>query len=39
MHWRKAPSQSNGKLFYIVVLALSASVTVTAILLVLHRHV
>jgi len=39
MHWRKAPSQSNGRLFYIVVLALSASVAITALLLVLHRHV
>ena len=39
MHWRKAHGGSNGKLFYIVVLALSASVAVTAILLVLHRHV
>ena len=39
MHWRKAHSESNGKLFYIVVLALSASVAVTALLLVLHRHV
>jgi hypothetical protein len=38
MHWRKAPSESNGKVFYIVVLALSASVAVTTILLVLHRH-
>jgi hypothetical protein len=38
MHWRKAPSESNGKLFYIVVVALSASVALTAVLLVLHRH-
>ena len=38
MHWRKAPSRSNGKLFYIVVLALSASLALTTLLLVLHRH-
>ena len=38
MHWRKAPSQSSGKVFYIVVLALCVSLAVTTVLLVLHRY-
>ena len=33
MHWRKVPSRSNGKVFYVVVLALIA---VSTVLLVLH---
>ena len=37
MHWRKSHSESNGKIFYIVILALSASVAVATALLVLHR--
>jgi hypothetical protein len=37
MHWRKAPSRSDGRVFYVVIAALSASVIVTTALLVLHR--
>ena len=38
MHWRKVPT-SDGKVFYIVMLALGASAALTTALLVLHRHV
>jgi hypothetical protein len=37
VHWRKAPSGSNGKVFYVVIAALAASVVLTTALLVLHR--
>jgi hypothetical protein len=37
MHWRKAPSGSNGKVFYVVIAALFASAALTTALLVLHR--
>jgi hypothetical protein len=36
MHWRKVPSRSNGKVFYGVVLALTALVAVSTALLILH---
>jgi hypothetical protein len=36
MHWRKVPSGSNGKVFYVVVLALTALIAVSTALLVLH---
>ncbi len=36
MHWRKVPSRSNGKVFYLAVLALTALVAVSTLLLVLH---
>jgi hypothetical protein len=36
MHWRKVPSRSNGKVFYGVVLALTALVALSTALLVLH---
>jgi hypothetical protein len=36
MHWRKVPSRSNGKVFYIVVLSLTALVAVSTVLVVLH---
>jgi hypothetical protein len=39
MHWRKAPSGLDGKVFYFVVMALTASVALTTALLVLYRHV
>jgi hypothetical protein len=39
MHWRRAPRGSTGKVFYIVVGALSASVVVTTALLVLRHYV
>ena len=35
MHWRKVPSSSNGK---VVILALTALVAVSTVLLVLHFH-
>jgi hypothetical protein len=38
MHWRKVPGKANGKVFYIVVSALTASVAVATTLLVLHFH-
>ena len=38
MHWRKVPSGSNGKVFYVVVLAVTALVAVSTVLLVLHFH-
>jgi hypothetical protein len=38
MHWRKAPSGSTGKVFYVVIVALVASFALTTALLVLHRH-
>jgi hypothetical protein len=38
MHRRKVPSRSNGKAFYVVVLALTALVAVSTVLLVLHFH-
>jgi cell division protein FtsL len=38
MHWRKVPSSSNGKVFYVVLLALTALVAVSTVLLVLHFH-
>jgi hypothetical protein len=38
MHWRKVPSSSNGKVFNVVVLALTALVAVSTVLLVLHFH-
>jgi hypothetical protein len=37
MHWRKAPSRSNSRIFYIVIAALSATLILTTALLVLHR--
>jgi hypothetical protein len=37
MHWRKAPSQSDGKSFYMVIAALSASAIFTTALMILHR--
>jgi hypothetical protein len=37
MHWRKAPSGSDGKVFYVVVAAVFASAALTSALLVLHR--
>jgi hypothetical protein len=36
MHWRKVPEKANGKVFYGVVLALTALVAVSTALLVLH---
>jgi hypothetical protein len=39
MHWRKVPSKSDGKVFYAVIAALFASVTLTTALLVLLHHV
>ena len=36
MHWRKVPNRSNGKVFYVVVLALTGLVAVLTVLLVLH---
>jgi hypothetical protein len=36
MHWRKVRSRSNGKVFYVVVLALTGLVAVSTVLLVLH---
>jgi hypothetical protein len=39
MHWRKAPSGSDGRAFYVVVMALFASAALTTALLVLHRLV
>jgi hypothetical protein len=36
MHWRKVPSRSNGKVFYVVALALTGLVAVSTLLLVLH---
>jgi hypothetical protein len=38
MHWRKAPGEANGKVFYIVVSVLFASVALTTTLLALHFH-
>jgi hypothetical protein len=38
MHWRKVPGKTNGKVFYIVVSALFASVALTTTLLILHFH-
>ena len=38
MHWRNVPSSSNGKVFYVVLLALTALVAVSTVLLVLHFH-
>jgi hypothetical protein len=35
MHWRKAPSRSDGRVFYVVITALSASVLLTTAWLVL----
>jgi hypothetical protein len=34
MHWRKAPTGSDGRVFYIVASALTASVAATTILLI-----
>jgi hypothetical protein len=39
MHWRKAPSGSAGKVFYVVIAALFASVALMTALLVLHHFV
>jgi hypothetical protein len=36
MHWRKAPSRSNGRAFYAIIAALFVSVVLTTALLVLH---
>ena len=36
MHWRKVPEKANGKVFYGVVLALTALAAVSTALLVLH---
>jgi hypothetical protein len=38
MHWRKVPSSSNGNVFYVVVLGLTALVAVSTVLLILHFH-
>ena len=38
MHWRKVPDKANGKIFYIAVSALCASVALTTTLLILHFH-
>ena len=38
MHWRKVPDKTDGKIFYIVVSVLLASVALTTTLLVLHFH-
>jgi hypothetical protein len=38
MHWRRMPAKANGKVFYIVLLALTASVVVSTVFLVLHSH-
>src|SRR6266550_1388025 len=38
MHWRKVPGKANGKVFYGVVLALTALIAVSTALLVLHFH-
>ena len=39
MHWRKMPSNSDGKVFYAFIAALFASVALTTALLILHHHV
>jgi hypothetical protein len=39
MHRRKVPTRSNGRLFYIVVVALTGSVPLTTALLILHYRV
>jgi hypothetical protein len=36
MHWRKAPSRSSGKGFYIVTLALTMTIALTTALLLRH---
>jgi len=38
MHWRKVPGKANSKVFYGVVLALTALIAVSTALLVLHFH-
>jgi hypothetical protein len=38
MHWRKVPSSSNGKVFYIVIMALTALAAMSTTLLILHFH-
>jgi hypothetical protein len=38
MHWRKVPNSSDGKVFYIVVMALTALAALSTVLLVLHFH-
>jgi hypothetical protein len=38
MHWRKVPGTANGKVFYIVVSVLFASVALTTTLLIVHFH-
>jgi hypothetical protein len=38
MHWRKVPETTNDRVFYGVVLALTALVAVSTALLVLHFH-
>jgi hypothetical protein len=38
MHWREAPKGADGKVFYVVIAALFASVALTTALLVLHHH-
>jgi hypothetical protein len=38
MHWRKVPSSSNGKVFYIVVIALTGLAAMSTAVLVLHFH-
>jgi hypothetical protein len=38
MHWRKVPGKTNGKVFYIVVFAITASVVFSTALLILHFH-
>ena len=38
MHWRKPPETSSGKGFYLIVLALSACLTVSAIALAWHCY-
>ena len=38
MHWRKVPDKADGKVFYIVVSVLLASVALTTTLLVLYFH-
>jgi hypothetical protein len=38
MHWRKVPDKTDGKVFYVVVSVLLASLALTTTLLILHFH-
>ena len=38
MHWRRVPSSSNDKVFYLVVIALTALAALSTVLLVLRFH-